>query len=319
MSKKPIEPILVARGPVAVDRRHRLQQCVGNTPLLELTRIAAEVAPVRIFGKAEWFNPGGSVKDRPAMNMILAGEASGKLTKDKILLDATSGNTGIAYAMLGAAMGYRIKLCVPKNMSPIRRRILTSYGAEVVYTDPTRGSDGAIEKARELYAQSPEIYFYPDQYNNDANWRAHYETTAPELLEQTNREITHFIAGLGTSGTFMGTGKRLREEKPDIRLISFQPDGPMHGLEGLKHMPTSIVPGIYDEARADENRWVRTEDAQAMCRRLAREEGLLVGMSAGAAVACALDIARGLKSGTVVTILCDSAHKYLDFEFWDKA
>jgi len=318
MTTHPQDPILTARGAQSVDQRHRLVQCVGNTPLLELSRIAAEVAPVRIFGKAEWFNPGGSVKDRPALNMILDGEASGKLTRDKVLLDATSGNTGIAYAMLGATLGYKVKLCVPKNMSIIRRRILTSYGAELVLTDPTRGSDGAIEKARELYAAEPHKYYYPDQYSNNANWRAHYETTAPELLEQTGGDITHFIAGLGTSGTFMGTGKRLREEKPDIRLISFQPDGPMHGLEGLKHMPTSIVPEIYDEARADENRWVRTEDAQAMCRRLAKEEGLLVGMSAGAAVACALDVARTLKSGMIVTILCDSAHKYLDFEFWDK-
>lgn len=312
------EPILAARGAVPSDLRHRLVQCVGNTPLLELPRIAAEVAPVRIFGKAEWFNPGGSVKDRPALNMILDGEASGKLTKDKVLLDATSGNTGIAYAMVCSAMGYKAKLCVPKNMSPIRRRILTSYGAELVLTDPTRGSDGAIEKARELHAAEPGKYFYPDQYSNNANWRAHYVTTGPEILEQTNGDITHFVAGLGTSGTFMGISKRLREEKPNIRLISFQPDGPMHGLEGLKHMPTSIVPEIYDEARAHENRWVRTEDAQAMCRRLAKEEGLLVGMSAGGAVACALDVARTLKSGTVVTILCDSAHKYLDFEFWDK-
>ncbi len=318
MATKSQEPILAARGAVPVDQRHRLVQTVGNTPLLELSRISAEVAPVRILGKAEWFNPGGSVKDRPALNMILDGETSGKLTKDKIVLDATSGNTGIAYAMLGATLGYKIKLCVPKNMSTIRRRILTSYGAELVLTDPTKGSDGAIEKARELYAAEPDKYFYPDQYSNDANWRAHYVTTGPEILEQTGGDITHFVAGLGTSGTFMGTAKRLREEKPDIRLISFQPDGPMHGLEGLKHMPTSLVPEIYDEARAHENRWVRTEEAQAMCRRLAREEGLLVGMSAGAAVACALDVARELKSGTVVTILCDSAHKYLDFEFWDK-
>lgn len=318
MATLPQEPIISARGMPTTDLRHRLVQCVGNTPLLELHRIAAEVAPVRIFGKAEWFNPGGSVKDRPALNMILDGEASGKLTKEKVLLDATSGNTGIAYAMLGASLGYRVKLCVPKNMSPIRRRILTSYGAELVLTDPTRGSDGAIEKAREIYAADPGQYFYPDQYSNNANWRAHYVTTGPEILEQTGGAITHFIAGLGTSGTFMGTAKRLREEKPDIRLISFQPDGPMHGLEGLKHMPTSIVPEIYDETRAHENRWVRTEEAQAMCRRLAKEEGLLVGMSSGAAVACALDVARTLKSGTIVTLLPDSAHKYLDFEFWDK-
>jgi len=312
------QPIGAVRGDSPADMRHRIIECVGNTPLLELTRISADVAPVRIFGKAEWYNPGGSVKDRPALNMILDGEASGKLTKDKILLDATSGNTGVAYAMLGAALGYRIRLCVPKNIGTIRQRILESYGAELVLTDPTKGSDGAIEKARELYAQDPDIYFYPDQYNNNANWRAHYATTGPEILAQTNGEITHFVAGLGTSGTFMGTGKRLREDKPDVRLISFQPDGPMHGLEGLKHMPTSIVPGIYDEARADENLWVRTEDAQKMCLRLAREEGLLVGMSAGAAVAGALQVAKDLKEGTIVTILCDSGHKYLDFEFWGR-
>jgi cysteine synthase B len=312
------EPILKARGAPPVDTRRSIVQCVGNTPLLELRRISAEVAPVRIFGKAEWYNPGGSVKDRPALNMILDGEATGRLTQDKILLDATSGNTGIAYAMLGAALGYRIKLCVPKNMGLIRRRILEAYGADLVLTDPTRGSDGAIEKAREIYAQDPGRYFYPDQYSNDANWRAHYATTAPELLAQTDREITHFVAGLGTSGTFMGTGRRLREEKPEVRLISFQPDGPMHGLEGLKHMPTSIVPRIYDETQADENRWVRTEDAQSLCLRLAREEGLLLGLSAGAAVSCALEVARGLKSGVVVTILPDNGFKYLDFEFWNR-
>jgi cysteine synthase B len=300
------------------DMRHRIVDCVGNTPLIELCRISAEVAPVRIFGKAEWYNPGGSVKDRPALNMILDGEASGRLTKDKILLDATSGNTGVAYAMLGAALGYRITLCVPKNIGPIRQRILESYGATLVMTDPTKGSDGAIEKAREMYEEDPETYFYPDQYNNEANWKAHYATTGPEILEQTDGEVTHFIAGLGTSGTFMGTGKRLREEKPDVRLISFQPDGPMHGLEGLKHMPTSLVPGIYDEEHANDNLWVRTEDAQAMCLRLAREEGLLVGMSAGAAVAGALQVARDVNEGTIVTILCDSGHKYLDFEFWER-
>lgn len=318
MAKSADPPILSTRGAVPTDMRHRLVECVGNTPLIELRRIAAEVAPVRLFGKAEWYNPGGSVKDRPALNMILDGEASGRLTIDKVLLDATSGNTGVAYAMLGAALGYRIKLCVPKNIGPIRQKILESYGAELVLTDPTKGSDGAIEMAREVYASDPDRYFYPDQYNNDANWRAHYATTGPEILAQTQGAVTHFVAGLGTSGTFMGTGKRLREEKPDVRLISFQPDGPMHGLEGLKHMPTSIVPGIYDETRADENRWVRTEDAQKMCVRLAREEGLLVGMSAGAAVAGALQVARELDEGTVVTILCDSGHKYLDFEFWTR-
>lgn len=312
-------PILMTRAQQPVDTRHRIVECVGNTPLLELPRISAEVAPVRILGKAEWYNPGGSVKDRPALNMILDGEASGNLTKDKTILDATSGNTGIAYAMLGAAMGYKVKLCVPKNIGPIRQRILESYGAELVMTDPTKGSDGAIEGAIELYESDPDRYFYPDQYSNDANWRAHYATTGPEILEQTGGEVTHFIAGLGTTGTFTGTGRRLREEKPDVRLVSFQPDGPMHGLEGLKHLPTSLVPRIYNESQADENRWIRTEDAQRMCLRLAKEEGLLVGLSAGAAVACALQVARDVSSGIVVTILCDSGHKYLDFEFWNKA
>jgi cysteine synthase B len=220
--------------------------------------------------------------------------------------------------MLGATLGYRIKLCVPKNIGPIRQRILESYGAELILTDPTKGSDGAIEKVREIYGADPDRYFYADQYNNEANWRAHYATTGPEIFAQTGGEITHFVAALGTSGTFMGTSKRLREEKPDVRLISFQPDGPMHGLEGLKHMPTSIVPGIYDETRADENRWIRTEDAQKMCLRLAREEGLLVGMSSGASAACALQVAHTLKAGVVVTILPDSGHKYLDFEFWGR-
>jgi len=319
MSDVTLAPIVSARGDLATDRRSRILECVGNTPLLELPRISAEVAPVRILGKAEWYNPGGSVKDRPALNMILDGEASGRLTRDKTLLDATSGNTGIAYAMLGAALGYEVKLCVPKNIGPIRQRILESYGAELVMTDPTKGSDGAIEEAMAIYEEDPDRYFYPDQYGNDANWQAHYHTTGPEILEQTQREVTHYVSGLGTSGTFTGTGRRLREEKPDVRLISFQPDGPMHGLEGMKHLPTSIVPRIYDESVADENRWIKTEDAQAMCLRLAKEEGLLVGLSAGAAVACALQVARDFSEGVVVTILCDSGHKYLDFDFWSKA
>ena len=294
----------------------QILESVGNTPLLELERISAEVAPVRILGKAEWFNPGGSVKDRPALNMILDGIQSGRLTKDKIILDATSGNTGVAYAMIGAALGYRVKLCVPKNIGPIRQGILESYGAELVLTDPTKGSDGAIEGAIETFERDPDTYFYPDQYGNDANWQAHYNTTGPELLRQTDGAITHFVAGLGTTGTFMGTGKRLREEKPEVKLISFQPDSPMHGLEGLKHMPTSIVPRIYDETRADENLWIRTEEAQAMCLRMAKEEGLLIGLSAGSAVAAALRVARDLDDGVVVTVLCDSGHKYLDFNFW---
>lgn len=301
-----------------VSNRIRLIESIGNTPLLELSRISEEVAPVMIYGKAEFFNPGGSVKDRPALNMILDGEKSGALTHDKILLDATSGNTGIAYAMLCATMGYRTLLCVPKNIGPLRQRILEAYGAELILTDPTLGSDGAIEEAMRVYAANESTYFYPDQYGNRANWEAHYGSTGPELLRQTNGEITHFIAGLGTTGTFCGTGRRLKEANESIKLISFQPDSPMHGLEGLKHMPTSIVPSIYQDDMADENKWVRTEDAQAMVLRLAREEGILAGLSSGAAVVCALEVARSLSSGHVVAVLPDSGHKYLDFRFWDE-
>lgn len=300
-------------------RRIHLLEAVGNTPLLDLPRLSEEVAPVRICAKAEWYNPGGSVKDRPALNMVLEGERSGRFTKDKILLDATSGNTGIAYAMICAALGYRAKLCVPKNIGPMRLRILVAYGAELVLTDPTLGSDGAIEEAIRLYEANPELYFYPDQYGNPANFEAHYNGTGVEILRQTGGGITHFVAGLGTTGTFCGVGTRLKEADENTKLISFQPDSPMHGLEGLKHLPTAIVPAIYRAELADENRWVRTEDAQAMVLRLAREEGLFVGLSAGAAVACAMDVARDLSSGTVVTVLPDSGYKYLDFRFWDDA
>jgi cysteine synthase B len=299
-------------------RAIRIIESVGNTPLLELSRISEEVAPVRILGKAEWYNPGGSVKDRPALNMVLDGERTGRLTKDKVLLDATSGNTGIAYAMIGAAMGYRIKLTVPKNIGLIRQRILEAYGAELVLTDPTLGTDGAIEEAIRIYEAEPDAYFYSDQYGNDANWQAHYNGTGPEIWSQTGGEATHFVAGLGTTGTFRGNGTFLKEKNEKIKLISFQPNSPMHGLEGMKHLPTALVPAIYREDLVDENIWIQTEDAQAMVRRLAREEGILVGPSAGAAVTAALQVARGLTSGTVVTVLPDSGHKYLDFQFWDE-
>ncbi|QNN24393.1 cysteine synthase family protein [Planctomycetales bacterium ZRK34] len=285
---------------------------VGNTPLIELTRIAAEVAPVRLFAKAEWFNPGGSVKDRPALNMLLDGERRGVLTRDKTILDATSGNTGIAYAMFGAAMGYRVKLCLPSNAGSLHKRILRAYGAQIVETAAAEASDGAIRKAIELYEQSPDEYFYPDQYNNDANWQAHYNTTAVEIWEQTGGAITHFVAGLGTSGTFTGNTRRLREFNPDVQCVSVQPDTPLHALEGWKHMPTSIQPGFYDVKMADQNIEVRTEDAQAMVKRLAAEEGLLVSPSAGAAVVGALTVARELDDGVVVTIMADNASKYLD-------
>lgn len=299
-----------------VDQRRRLIDLVGNTPLIELKRLSADVSPVRIMAKAEWYNPGGSVKDRPALNMLLAGERDGRLTKDKIILDATSGNTGIAYAMFGAAMGYRVRLTLPKTAGALHQRILESYGAELIRTPATEGSDGAIVEAMKLYEQDPDRYFYPDQYNNDANWQAHYNGTGLEIIAQTDGQVTHFVAGLGTSGTFTGTGRRLRELNGDIRLVSFQPDSPMHGLEGLKHMPTSIKPGFYDETMADENVEIPTEEAQEMVKRLAREEGMLVGLSGGAAVAAAMRVARQAEEGVVVTVIADNASKYLDHQFW---
>ncbi|HEV2745433.1 MAG TPA: cysteine synthase family protein, partial [Rubrobacter sp.] len=297
-------------------------ELVGGTPLLELPAIAAETPGVRILGKAEWRNPGGSVKDRPAMWMIRDGERSGALTPEKTILDATSGNTGIAYAWIGATLGYKVKLCMPKNASEERKKILRAYGVDFVLTDPGEGSDGAIREARRLYEEDPGRYFYPDQYSNPANPRSHYESTAPEIWEQTDGEITHFVAGLGTSGTFVGTSTRLKELNPYIRVISFEPDSPFHGLEGMKHMGSAIVPHIYDPTIADENRATPTEDAYAMVKRVAREEGLLIGISAGAAVATALEVAREIEAsgetGTVVTILCDGADKYLSESFWEE-
>lgn len=293
-----------------------LTDLIGNTPLVRLRRVAPENPRVAIYGKAEWANPGGSVKDRPALNMILEGERSGKLTPGKIILDATSGNTGIAYAMIGAARGYPVHLCLPANANEERKQLLRAYGARLILTDPRLSSDGAILKAQEIYASDPERYFYPDQYNNDANWQAHYRTTGPEIWEQTGGQITHFVAGLGTSGTFMGTGRYLKEQNPSIRLISFQPDSPLHGLEGMKHMATAIVPGIYDPGLADENREVSTEEAYDMVKRLARTEGILVGISAAAAVVCALRVAAEIREGVIVCILCDSGTRYLSERFW---
>jgi len=292
---------------------------IGRTPLVRLHRFERDVpAGVELYAKAEWQNPGGSVKDRAAASMILDGEARGVLTPGKTILDATSGNTGIAYAMVGAAKGYRVKLCVPDNASPERKLILRALGAELVLTDPLEGTDGAIREARRLYAHDPDRYFYPDQYNNDANWRAHYDTTAPEIIEQTSGRLTHVVAGLGTSGTFVGTSRRLRRFNPRIRLISFQPDSPFHGLEGLKHMASAIVPGIYDPTLADDDLRISTERAHAMVRRLAREEGLLVGISSGAALAASLDVARGIDAGVIVTIFPDGAEKYLTDSFWNE-
>ncbi|MFS8860665.1 PLP-dependent cysteine synthase family protein [Synechococcus sp. B60.1] len=300
--------------PPAVDSPIEL---VGGTPLIRLRRVTAELPPsVRVYGKAEWYNPGGSVKDRPALNMIRTGEREGKLRPGKIILDATSGNTGIAYAWIGAALGYKVKLALPANASPERKKILAAYGVDLVLTDPALGSDGAIEKARALYAENPDLYFYPDQYSNPANWQAHYETTGVEIWEQTQGQVTHFVAGLGTSGTCMGVGRRLREYRSDIQIIAMQPDSPFHGLEGLKHMATALKPEIYDPTLPDRHVEVSTEAAQKMVKRLAREEGLLVGISAGANVVAALQVARQLSAGVVVTIFCDGADKYLSERFW---
>src|SRR6204780_5206911 len=287
---------------------------VGNTPLLRLAKVAAEYPGVEIYAKAEFFNPGGSVKDRPGLNMILDGERSGKLTRDKTLIDATSGNTGIAYAMICAARGYKVKLCLPTNASIEQKRILKAYGAELVLTSADEGSDGAIRKVREIYHADPDRYFYADQYSNDANWRAHYETTGPEIITQTEGRITHFVALLGTSGTFMGNSRCFRKELPHVVCISAQPSTGFHGIEGTKHMPTAIVPAIYDDKLADRNLWIETEQCHKMVKRLAREEGLLVGISGGGNVVAALTIAKELRAqgrdGVIVTILCDSADKY---------
>ncbi len=296
---------------------HRLEDLVGNTPLVRLRHIEQDAPGVELYGKAEFFNPGGSVKDRPALNMILEGEKAGLLRPGKIILDATSGNTGIAYAMIGAARGYKVRLCLPKNVSPERKKILQAYGAEIVYTSPAEQSDGAIRMVKKLYAEDPDLYFYPDQYGNDNNWRAHYQTTGPEIWEQTEGRITHFVAGLGTTGTMMGVGRFLKETQPGVKLISMQPDSPFNGLEGLKHLETAIVPPIYDPTVADENMECRTEDAYVMVKRLAREEGLLVGISAGGNVHSALQVAKTAPQGSViVTILCDGADRYLSERFW---
>jgi S-sulfo-L-cysteine synthase (O-acetyl-L-serine-dependent) len=288
---------------------------VGDTPLIRLRKIERDIPGVELYAKAEWKNPGGSVKDRPALRMIQEGLASGQLTPGKIILDATSGNTGIAYAMMGAAMGYTVTLCVPENVTPERKRILRAYGAELVFTNPLEGSDGAIRTAQKLNDAEPGKYFYADQYNNPFNWRSHYDTTGPEILKQVGARLTHFVAGLGTSGTFIGVGRRLREFKRDVVLASVQPDSPLHGLEGLKHMESAIVPGIYDASLADEDVRVGTEESYEMTRRLAQEEGLLVGISSGANLAGALKIAR--KDAVIVVVFCDGGERYLSERFWE--
>ncbi|MGD0462712.1 MAG: cysteine synthase family protein [Tepidisphaeraceae bacterium] len=303
----------------AAEQVRSVLELIGNTPMLRFKRVSEDAGPVELLAKAEWCNPGGSVKDRAALSMILDGERRGLLTPEKIIIDATSGNTGIAYAMIAAQRGYRVKLALPKNAGAERKQCLLAYGAELVLTDPAEGTDGAQRHVRRLVDADPGKYFYPDQYNNEANWRAHYQTTAMEIWKQTEGRITHFVTGLGTSGTFVGVTRRLKELNPAIRCISMQPDAPLHGLEGLKHMPTSLVPGIYDESLADEQVAVATEDAQKMVLRLARQEGLLVGVSSGANLFAALRVAKGLKEGVVVTIFCDSAAKYLSEAFWQES
>jgi cysteine synthase B len=292
---------------------------IGNTPLLRLSRIARDLPGVEIFGKAEWYNPGGSVKDRAASRIVAEAKAAGRLRSGIALLDSTSGNTGIAYAMIGAADNFPVTLCMPENVSPERKRILHAYGATIIYTDPGEGSDGAIQAARGLYAEQPDRYFYADQYSNAANWQAHYHGTANEIWQQTEGRITHFVSMLGTSGTFVGTTRRLKELNPKIRCISLQPDSPFHGIEGAKHMASAIVPRIYDPSLADEDVGIGTEDAHAMTVRLAREEGLLVGISAGAAVVGCMQLAGRLNGepAVFVTILPDSGDKYLSEQFWE--
>jgi cysteine synthase B len=288
---------------------------VGDTPLIRLRRIERDLPGVELYAKAEWKNPGGSVKDRPALRMIQEGIADGRLVPGKVILDATSGNTGIAYAMIGAAMDYSVTLCVPENVTPERKRILRAYGAELIFTNPLEGSDGAIRMAQKMKDADSDKYFYADQYNNDFNWRAHFDTTGPEIIRQAGARLTHFVAGLGTSGTFVGVGRRLREYNDKIVLASVQPDSPLHGLEGLKHMESAIVPGIYDATLADEDVRVGTEAAYEMTRRLAQEEGLLVGISSGANLAGALKIAR--QGAVMVVVFCDGGERYLSERFWE--
>jgi S-sulfo-L-cysteine synthase (O-acetyl-L-serine-dependent) len=303
-----------SRNPKAVNS---ILEQIGKTPLLRFVNITKELDRVNLYGKAEWFNPGGSVKDRPALRMIEEGERTTVLTRDKVILDSSSGNTGIAYALIGAVKGYRVELAVPRNVSQERKRILQAYGAHVIYTDPLAGSDGAIREAHRRYEDNPEKYFMPDQYNNPANWWAHYDTTGPEIIEQTKGQITHFVAGVGTSGTLMGTGRRLREFNPRIQIAAVLPAEDLHGIEGLKHMETAIVPGIWNEQFPDLRLEVRTEDAYTMARRLALEEGILVGQSGGAAVYAALQLARQITEGVIVTILPDAGDRYFSTGLWE--
>ena len=306
------------RADESAPKASRVADLVGHTPLVRLHRIARHVTPgVKLFAKAEWDNPGGSVKDRAALWMLRAAEQAG-LTKDRILLDATSGNTGIALAMLGAGEGYRVTLCVPANLNVERRRTLRAYGAELVFTPAAEGTDGAQKVAKALVDSEPDAYWYLDQYNNEANWRAHFETTGPEIWEQTRGTITHFLACLGTTGTFVGVGRCLKARNPAIRLVGVQPEGPFHGLEGVKHLASSHVPGIWDDRLADEMMFVATEDAQQATRRLAREEGYLVGTSSGAAFDAAIRLAERIREGVIVLVFPDAGYRYLNERYWEE-
>jgi cysteine synthase B len=296
-----------------------LEAAVGNTPLLPLRRVGAHLPPgVQVFAKAEWFNPGGSVKDRPALNILQTAICDGSLDGGVRLLDSTSGNMGIAYATFGAALGVPVTLALPANASPERIAILRALGAELVLTDPLEGSDGALRLARQMSAEQPERYFYANQYDNPANWEAHYHSTGPEIVQQTGGKVTHFIAGLGTSGTLTGVGRYLRSYNPAIQLIAGQPDSPFHGLEGLKHMPSAIRPGIFDQDLPDRTLEISTEEAYEMVRKLARQEGLFVGISSGAAAVATLQVAEELEQGVVVCVFPDAGYKYLsDKALWE--
>lgn len=301
-----------------IERAPSLLEQIGDTPLLRLPDFEGISPHVRILAKAEWYNPGGSVKDRSALNMIREGEASGALTRGKAIIDATSGNTGIAYAIIGAALGYEVCLAVPANASPERRRILSALGAKVTFTDPLEGTDGAQTFVKKVVSDNPDHYFYPDQYNNPANWQAHYKTTAVEIIRQTRGSLTHFVGGIGTSGTFVGVARRLKEFNPGIRCISFQPDRPLHGLEGLKHLQTAIIPGIYDASLADEHLEIPTEATYDLARCLAKDHGILVGISSAAALVAVQQIAGGLETGVVVTVFPDHGSRYMSERFWSE-
>lgn len=310
LTKRKTHSLLTKRADSVID-------LIGNTPLIKLHKITEVLnSGVEIFAKAEWFNPGGSVKDRPALWMILEGIRTKELNHNKIIMDSSSGNTAIAYAMIGAAMGYRVELVIPENINIERKKTLEAFGANITFSDPLEGSDGAIKVAKKLKSEYPDKYFMPDQYNNPFNALSHYESTGPEIWQQTNGRVTHFIAGLGTSGTLMGTGKRLKDYNPEIKVIAVEPAETLHGLEGLKHMATSIVPGIYNAGFPDETIYVRTEDAYIMMKELLTKEGIFIGHSGGAVVHATLEYGKRLSNGVIVTILPDSGYRYLSGGIW---